>query len=171
VPRWDYKNVNTHAQTITNKKGNTIAPLNPDSFHRIYKLSKPLVFLNKGFLENFTKENPKPLEILQDWWDEETPFVSKLNRVYNTQYFKPPYQLLISMICRLYGEENCIHFKQEWTTMAHAVVEKGAVFNWVSILSPTSASTSRRPTKAHNQVFICLPFSLMLFVHMSLTHK
>jgi len=28
VPRWDYKNVNTHAQTITNKKWNTISPLN-----------------------------------------------------------------------------------------------------------------------------------------------
>jgi hypothetical protein len=47
-------------------------------------MSEPLVFLNKGFLQNFTKEKSKPLEILQDWWDKETLFVSKLGRVYNT---------------------------------------------------------------------------------------
>jgi hypothetical protein len=69
------------------EKGNVIAPLNPDIFHNIYKLPKPLVFLNKGFLEKFTVENPKPIDLIQDWWDEENPFVSKLNKVYNTQYF------------------------------------------------------------------------------------
>jgi hypothetical protein len=66
VPRWAYQNVNTQAQTITKKKGNTIDALNADNFHQIYKLPKPLVFMNKGFLENFTKENPKPLDIIQD---------------------------------------------------------------------------------------------------------
>jgi hypothetical protein len=65
-----------------------------------------------GFLEKFTMENPKLLELIQEWWDEETPFTTKLSRVYNTQYFKPPYKLLTAMICRLYEEENCIHFKQ-----------------------------------------------------------
>jgi hypothetical protein len=44
-------------------------------------------------------------------------------RVYNTEHFKQPPLLLIAMICKLYGEENCVHFKKEWTAMVHAVVE------------------------------------------------
>jgi hypothetical protein len=36
---------------------------------------------------------------------------------------------------------------------------------------PTSASTSRKPAKALNRVFICLPFLMMLFVRMSLIQK
>jgi hypothetical protein len=94
VTRWVYENVNTKEHIITNRKGTSISPMNPNSFHKIYKLPKPLVFLNNG-MEKFTVENPKPLELIQEWWDKETPFtISKLNRVYNTQYFKPPYQLL-----------------------------------------------------------------------------
>jgi hypothetical protein len=82
--------------------------------------------MNKGFLENFAKEKSKPLEILQEWWGEETPFVSNLSRAYNTQYFKL-YKLLIAMICKLYGEENCMHFKHEWTTIAHGFLLMGQI--------------------------------------------
>jgi hypothetical protein len=69
------------------------------------------------------------LEILQDWKDEETPFKTKISRVYNTKYSRAPYQLLMAMICILYGEENCIHFKMEWTTMEYSVAGKGIKFN------------------------------------------
>jgi hypothetical protein len=110
VPRWAYENVNTQAQIITNRKGNVIAPLNPTVFTRFISYQNHWYF-EQGIPREIYYEKVKPLEIIQDWWDEENPFISKLSRVYNTQYFKPPYQLLISMICRLYGEENCIHFK------------------------------------------------------------
>jgi hypothetical protein len=36
-------------------------------------LPKPLVFLNKGFLEKFTMEITNPLKLIHNWWDEETP--------------------------------------------------------------------------------------------------
>ena len=66
------------AQTLTNRKGTIISPLNPYIFHKIYKLPKPLVFLNMGFLEKFTMEMPNPLELIQEWWDKETPFTANL---------------------------------------------------------------------------------------------
>jgi hypothetical protein len=66
VTRWDYENVNAQEKTIINRKGKSIAPLAHESFHRIYKFSKPLTYMSKDFLETFAKENPSPLEILQD---------------------------------------------------------------------------------------------------------
>jgi len=160
VPMWAYKNMNTQAQVIMNRKGNVIAPLNPYSFHKIYKLPKPLVFLNKGFMDKFIVEKSKPLELIQDWWDEETPFTTKINRVYNTQYFKSPYQLLISMICILYGEENCIHFKQEWTMMVHKVVETRVVFSWALILSSNIYLNVHEARKGNQPVFYMSTFLL-----------
>lgn len=64
VAKWAYKNVNIEANTITNKKGNSISPMNTNNFLRIYKLLKPLAFLNKDFTETFAKEKPNPLEII-----------------------------------------------------------------------------------------------------------
>jgi hypothetical protein len=64
IPRWEYKNVNTNEEVITNRKGTIISPLNVNNFHKIYKLPKPLVFLNKGLLKKFTMEKKNPLEII-----------------------------------------------------------------------------------------------------------
>jgi hypothetical protein len=56
---------------------------------------------------------------------------------------KEPYQFLASMICRLYGEEKCTHFKLEWTPIAHYVAEKGHVFNWAQLLSINIFETTK----------------------------
>jgi hypothetical protein len=74
-------------------------------------------------MDSFSKKNPSLVDIVEDWWDEDMPFHTKDNRLYLTQYFKPPYQILTSMICRLYGEEVSTHFKLEWTLIAHIVAE------------------------------------------------
>jgi hypothetical protein len=76
VLRWVYENVHTQVQITTNRKGNFIVPLNPDSFHKIYDIPNPL-----AFLEKFTIESIEPLELIKEWWDEETPFTMKLRRV------------------------------------------------------------------------------------------
>jgi hypothetical protein len=44
------------------------------------------------------------------------------------------YQFLMDMICRLYGEDNCIHFKMEWMAIEYLIGEKGLIFIRASIL-------------------------------------
>jgi hypothetical protein len=39
------------------------------------------------------------------------------------------------MICRLYSEEVCTHFKLEWVPLAHHIDEIGQEFNWAHIFS------------------------------------
>jgi hypothetical protein len=101
----------------------------------MYHLLQPNFFLDKPFRDAFTKENPKPVQIIQERWHEDKLFVTKLNKVYNTQYFKESYQILTTMICELYGEETSVHFKLEWFPIAHNLAEEGKIFNWAHILS------------------------------------
>jgi hypothetical protein len=69
-------------------------------------------------------------EVIQEWWEDITPFTPKSNKKFMTHNMKELYRLLSSRICILYGEENNIHFKREWTPMIHYIVENRNIFNW-----------------------------------------
>ena len=42
---------------------------------------------------------------------------------------------LILDICKLDGEEDAKHFKEQWVPLMYEVVNNGMIFNWGSILS------------------------------------
>lgn len=109
--------------------------LGEDNTHKMYQLPTPNCFLNQQFLQSFTKQNPSLTNLLEEWWDGDTPFHKMDHRIYNAQYIKARYQILVAMICCIYGEANNIHFTLEWVTLAQSVAEEGNYFNWAQILS------------------------------------
>ena len=48
------------------------------------------------------------------------------------------------MLCRLMGEKNCNIFRSDWVPYMHAVVEKGTVLNWSSIISNVIVGVLRK---------------------------
>jgi hypothetical protein len=86
----------------------------------------PDVFLNKPFMEGFTKVNPKPVDIIQEWWDEDRFSLPRLVE-YIIQYFKVPYQLLVEIIYKILRGRNNVHFNMEWVLIAHNVEEVGKI--------------------------------------------
>ena len=54
---------------------------------------------------------------------------------YPTSWFREPFSLMDAMFYRLYGEENCTHFKEEWVPAAQHIILTGESFNWDQILS------------------------------------
>jgi hypothetical protein len=104
-------------------------------------------------LDTFRRENPKMTELIREWWDEYKSFTIKDSRIYPIQYFKEPYQLLETLICRLYGEEGSTHFNMEWVPIMHYVVEVGHIFNWAQILSPTSLKLVREAPRLKKPSF------------------
>lgn len=133
--QWIISHVDLGSASVVNDAGTTIASLQPDAISRMYKLRKPEVLLNKQFLDTFKTEKPNLLTVIKKWWHDEEDFTEKNSRLYPVQYFRYPFRLVAAMLCRLYGEENCIQFKREWTPLVHHVTEKGQVFNWAHILS------------------------------------
>jgi hypothetical protein len=54
----------------------------------------------------------------------------------------------MALIARLYGEQNCTHFKDAWLPLAYTIVTIGHVFNWETILSHSLNRMIERAQKA-----------------------
>jgi hypothetical protein len=66
---------------------------------------------------------------------EENRFFTKSDGVYTMTNLRDPYIYAMDLMCKLYGEANCIHFKDAWIPIVHIVITSSVVFNWVAILS------------------------------------
>jgi hypothetical protein len=86
-------------------------------------------------LDAFRDENPSLVDLIRYWWGDYKNFIEKSNKLYQMKHFKGSYQILATIICRVYGEEGCTHFKLDCVPPTHYVVEAGQVFNWAQILS------------------------------------
>jgi hypothetical protein len=69
--------------------------------------------------ENYLKE------IMSSWLIEEKMLFHKTYGIYNTLNLREPYIYVIAFMCRLYVQEDCIHFKDEWIPIVYGVVTKG----------------------------------------------
>jgi hypothetical protein len=70
------------ASMILNEEGNPISLLHLDYIHRMYQFQNLDTYLNKHFLDAFSKENPSLVDINEEWWNEDMSFTTKDNRVY-----------------------------------------------------------------------------------------
>jgi hypothetical protein len=53
----------------------------------------------------------------------------------------------MDLMCRLYGEEKYIHFKDAWVPFFYILITNGFVFNWAAILSHVMKSFIERDKK------------------------
>ena len=67
--------------------------------------------------------------------NEPSNLSQRANDLYPVTWFREPYSLLATMLCKLYGLPNCSVFKVEWALVAHHVLTTGESFPWASILS------------------------------------
>lgn len=52
-----------------------------------------------------------------------------------TATLRRPYQLLILLLCRLYGRKSGRFFKSSWAPLIHEISTNGTILNWATILS------------------------------------
>ena len=62
-------------------------------------------------------------------------FLAESGIAYPISWFRKPFSPLDAMLCRLYGEANCTHFKSEWVLVAQHIILTHDSFNWAQILS------------------------------------
>jgi hypothetical protein len=106
---------------IINEVGNLLASMKEECLQKMYYFPVLDVFLNKPFMDAFIEDNPMPINIIQEWWDEYGSFFFKISRVYNIQYCKVPYQLRVAIVYKLFGEGMRVHFKLEWVPIEKIV--------------------------------------------------
>ena len=63
--------------------------------------------------------------------------------IYLVVNFKKPYQILISMICRLYVIKDVIFFKESWLPLVQYITTRGIIFNLASNFNSTLIKQSK----------------------------
>jgi hypothetical protein len=71
---------------------------------------------------------------MKPWWVEEDETLKQGQKLVPTRKLKMPYEMLVSVLCRLYGEEKSTHFQTDWFPLSHTIIMTGQVFNWAYIL-------------------------------------
>lgn len=79
-----------------------------------------------------------------------------------------PYNLLATMLCRLYKDSNPSLFELSWAPLTVSIVEQGAIFNWVEILSRNVIKAIRETREAPQKRLVNFFFYVCLFIGCSL---
>ena len=114
--------------------GSQLAIFFLDVFIRAYGLKPIRQPLDADFiLASKTRFNLT--EMLKSWTSERSKFLQRKDDLDPITWFREPYSLITSMLCKLYGLPNCSIFKDEWAPVAHHILTTGSSFPWASILS------------------------------------
>lgn len=87
-----------------------------------------------GFVEQLHREHDIK-KILETWWVKDKRLFGKNDGVYTMVSLRDPYIYAIELICKLYVEQNYVHFKDAWVPLSYIIITIGSVFSQVSILS------------------------------------
>ena len=101
-----------------------IANFRPEVFTKAYALKPIRQPLTAEFAQT-SKIRFNFEEMLKSWMHQPSKFLKRSDELYPVTWFKEPYSLLATMLCRLYGLPNCSVFKVEWAPVAHHVLATG----------------------------------------------
>jgi hypothetical protein len=76
-----------------------------------------------GFMEKLHQGHDIK-KILTNWWVEDIRFFGKTDRIYMMINLKNYNSYAMPLMCRLYGEQNNIHFKHAWVPIVHIVITR-----------------------------------------------
>ena len=99
----------------------------PRTFARIYALKLYTQLLDADFV-NAAKSNFNFDQMLKSWMTEPHKFFKRKDELYPVEWFKEPYSLLATMLCKLYGLPNCSFFKEEWAPITHHIITTSESF-------------------------------------------
>ena len=94
------------------------------------------VLLSEAIMGPFLNENMNLVKLVKRWWVKNQGFTEEANKKYPIQCFKRNDILFMDMIFLLYGKGYSTHFKIDWMSLVHHIVELGQFFSWEIFLSP-----------------------------------
>ena len=132
--RWIIDHANPKDHSFNTSTALLLANFCSNTFVNIYALKPFRQLLNVDFVKA-TKSIYNFDQMLKSWMVELHKFSQRKDELYPIEWFKEPYSLLASMLCRIYGLPNCSYFKEEWALISHHVITIRESLPWASILS------------------------------------
>jgi len=87
-----------------------VASLRPKDIDSRYHLPPPTDALNEPFMKGFLQGNKGPMKLMKHWWDDEDETLKQGHKSAPTHRLKELYELLVAMLCHLYGVDKHTHF-------------------------------------------------------------
>jgi len=115
------KHTNVDIMTILNDEGRCVASYHGyelEKYSRLHELEKYMI---NDFMEKFHQSHDIR-KILTSWWVEDKSFFGKSNGICTMLKLRDPYIYAIALMCKLYIDHNCIHFKDAWVLIVHIVI-------------------------------------------------
>jgi hypothetical protein len=116
-----------------------------------------------GYVEKFHQDNDIKC-FLAGWWVEDKRFIGKNDGIYTMFNPRYPYIYAMSLMYRLYGEPNCIHFKYVWIPMVHIVITISSIFNWATNISHALNKEIERDRKPNPKTFPTFYMELVYWI-------
>jgi hypothetical protein len=98
-------------------------------------------------------------DLCPTWYKPDKVFKLRPTGGYPTSSLRRPYQYMVAMLCRLYGEEDASKFSLSYMPLIYYCIDKGASFNWDNILSTNLTEAITAVVKSQpgpSPVSICL---------------
>ena len=131
---WIIDHTNAQKCLINDENGGCVRFFLPIEVQKYYKLRDPEERLNTNFVVKFYEFHDTS-RLMASWWKEDTKFKNWRNDWYGTMNLREPYVYLMALICRLYGEKNCVKFSEACMPLAYTMVILESSFNWGEIIS------------------------------------
>lgn len=111
---------------IRGHDGAPIATISPADINTYYILPERQQTFNTRWLIGFTTPMK---DILREWWQDPEKFRARIDQAYKTEGSCKVYQLIIVMMCRLYGKADCDIFFGTWFPLMYVVATRATIFN------------------------------------------
>jgi hypothetical protein len=111
---------------------NLIASFKPDDLAKCYHIEAGNKNLDGQLLSELELT---PKDLFPTWYKADKQFKYRPKSRYPTTNLRRPYQYMVAMLCRLYGEPDATHFPLSYMPLIYFCADVGASFNWADILS------------------------------------
>ena len=108
--RWIVDHANVKYRSFNTSTGSQLTNFRSETFVRIYALKLFIQLLDANFLK-VAKSIFNFDQMLKSWMSEPHKFSKRKDQLYPIEWFKEPYSLLATMLCRIYGLPNYSLFK------------------------------------------------------------
>jgi hypothetical protein len=129
---WILKNIDINSQYVCNARKEPIASFRPDDLDKFYHIEVGNKILDSQLLSELELT---PKDLFSGWYKEDKQFKYRPKSQYPTTNLRRPYQYMVAMLCRLYGEPDATHFPLSYMPLIYLCADVGVSFNWADILS------------------------------------
>jgi hypothetical protein len=123
---WILKHIDLGSRYVYNSRNEPIALFRLEDLARCYRLNKGTKKLDNKLL---TKFECIAKELFPRWYKPDKKFKLRPKGGYPMTALRRPYQYMVAMLCRPYGEQDASHFSLSYMPLIYYSADEGLSFN------------------------------------------